>query len=213
MSNSVPPSDSVNYSNSHKKKEAEKQEVKKVTKGQVVERKKSLGRKFSDLFVGDDAQTVGEYLVQDVLVPALKNLISDAVGQGIDRFLFGGSGRGYAPSSRGRGHTGYNTMYSGSKPVRDRRDSSRELSSKARASHDFSEIILESRGDAEQIIDNLIAILEEYDVATVADLYSLAGITPSFVDNKWGWNDLRTADVRRVREGYLLVLPRVMDIG
>src|SRR5690606_24426648 len=96
----------VNYSsNSNKSKQpsdAEKPKIKQVTSGTVVERKKSLGSKFKETFAGDDAQSVGNYLLFDVIIPATKNLISDMVSQGIERLLFGTSAPRRGTLSSGR---------------------------------------------------------------------------------------------------------------
>ncbi len=67
---------------------------------------------------------------------------------------------------------------------------------------------LVSVDDAETVLDGLIFAIQEYDFVYVNDLYQMVGITPTFVDTKWGWNDLREAEIRRVREGWVLILPR-----
>ncbi len=57
MSDSLPPtSGSVSYGNSIKKKGQEKN-IQKVVIGEVGERKKPLGRRFVELFGGDDAKS------------------------------------------------------------------------------------------------------------------------------------------------------------
>lgn len=200
----------VNYSsNSNKSKKVDKPDkvVKQITSGAVVERKRSLGTKFKETFAGDDAQTVGNYILFDVIIPATKNLISDMVREGVDRFLFGSSSRarsGHSSSLVGN-RTSYNTMYKGSgKPVLP----AREMSTRGRAVHDFGEIILESRGEAEEVIDALVELIDTYGAATVADLYACVGISANFPDTKYGWTSLSTASVRHIREGYLLDLPR-----
>jgi hypothetical protein len=91
---------------------------------------------------------------------------------------------------------------------RDRDDRPRDLSRRARASHDFDEIILGTRVEATEVIDRLYDIIAKYEMATVSDLYDLIGVTGSWTDDKWGWVDLRGAGVTRVRNGYLLALPR-----
>ena len=56
-------------------------------------------------------------------------------------------------------------------------------------------------------------IIEEYDgIVTVADLYDLVGITDKYTDHKYGWTNLRNAKVERVRDGYMLKLPKVLPI-
>ena len=81
-----------------------------------------------------------------------------------------------------------------------------------RARLNFDDIILESRGEAEEVLSHLLELVENYGVASVADLYELVGITGSFTDNKYGWTNLSTASVSRVRDGYLLNLPNATPI-
>lgn len=81
------------------------------------------------------------------------------------------------------------------------------MSRQARSRHDFDEVVLTSRTEAEEVIDRLFEVVSRYGTATVADLYELVGITGTHTDNKWGWTDLRGAGVSRVRGGYLLDLP------
>ena len=66
--------------------------------------------------------------------------------------------------------------------------------------------------EAENIIDRLSDLIENYDTATVADLYDLAGITSNFTDDRWGWYTLEGASVSHLREGYLLNLPKPVPI-
>jgi hypothetical protein len=150
-----------------------------------------------------------------VIIPATKNLITDMVSQGIERLMFGDSKSRSSRISGGRStnYTSYNKMYSGAtRSDIDRPDGGRKMSERGRRTHDFDEVILEDRGEAEQVLDTLIEAIAEYDFATVTDLYDLVGITGSYVDDKWGWSDLRGSEVRRVREGYLLSLPKPQPI-
>lgn len=196
--------------NSHKAKEApkaktERVKLEKVITGEARKQKKSLGRKISETITGDDMRSVGNYLVMDVFVPALKNLIVDMLSQGAERAFYGDTRR----SRSGRpGYTSYNRAYTGSKPQEGRR----ELSQRSRASHDFDGIIIGDRGEAEKVIDDLVEVIRNYDVATVLDFYDLVDIRGNFVDEKWGWNDLRSAGVRRVRDGYLIDLPKPIEL-
>ena len=82
------------------------------------------------------------------------------------------------------------------------------MSHRARATHDFGEIIIPTRPEADAVLEGLFAILEEYDVVSVSDLYEMTGVTSHFTDRKWGWTDLRGSDIHRIREGWLLDLPR-----
>lgn len=207
---------SSNYpANSHKARvgdtadTTDRKKVDKVINGDAVKRKKGLGRKMAETFTGDDVQSVGTYILFDVVMPAAKTMISDAVSQGIERMLFGDGAR-RSTSKSSVGHTSYNRMYSGSS--RDNRSSERTMSPRARATHDFDEVILETRGEAEEVLDLLVDLLGKYDVVTVSDLYDAVGVSGSYTDDKWGWTNLKGAAIRRIRAGYLIDLPRPESI-
>lgn len=214
---------STNYpGNSHKAKakaetevssEKTKPKVESVVTGKVVKRKKGLGRKFAETFTGDDAQSVGTYIFFDVIVPAAKAMISDAASQGVERLLFGESARGRTSRTGGRSggsYTSYNKAYSPNRE--DRPSGPRQMSNRAQANHDFDEIILETRLEAEEVLDCMTDLIGKYDVATVADLYDLVDITGSFTDSKYGWTDLRGSSVSTIRGGFLLNLPKPTPI-
>lgn len=56
-------------------------------------------------------------------------------------------------------------------------------------------------------------LIDTYGLASVADLYDLVGKTCEYTDNNYGWNDIRSAAVVRVRDGYLLKLPRALPLN
>lgn len=188
------------------KRDAGEKDIQRVVSGEVTQRKQPLGKRFKEAFIGDDSGSVWGYVFLDVMIPAAKDMVSDAVSTGVERMLFG---EHRSPSSRARrssipGYTPYNRFSQpGTRP-----DPRVDYSRRARATHDFNEIIIDSRVEAEQVIDNLYHIIEKYEVATVADLYELVGIRAAFTDDKWGWTDIRGATVSRVRHGFLLDLPR-----
>lgn len=199
------PSNSVNRDKAPPERE---KRVKQVVKTTGRQRKKSAGRKVAETFTADDTGSVANYILMDVLIPAAKNMVSDAVSQGIERLLFGDSiPRSSSSGGTRRGnYTAYNKP-SGGSAVRGyaqttgRRDRNERLQG-------FQDVILESRGEANEVLDRLTDLCRDYDNATVSDLYDLVGITGSFTDNKWGWFTMNGATVRQVRGGgYLLVLP------
>lgn len=190
--------------NSNKKKASDQkserpEKFEKTITGEVVQRKKSLGKRIAETFTGDDSKTVGQFVLFEVILPAAKQMISDAASQGVERLLFGGESRGGRTVSR----VPYNRVTPSG-----RRDEPRAISQKARATHNFSEIVLETWAEAEKVLDDLTAAIEQYESATVADLLDMVGVTSTFQDNKYGWYELRDSHIRRVKEGYLLDLPR-----
>ena len=186
----------------------EPKKLERVVTGGVIRKKPSLGKRFMETFVGGDAKGVWLYVAYDVLIPAAKDMVSDAVSQGIERMLFGESVRGGSRSRQGYGYNPTRVAYNKISSNRYAPEPGRQISRRGRASHNFEEIILETRAEAEGVIDQLFTLTEKYGRATVADLYELVGVTGEYTDNKYGWTDLRGAGATRVRNGYLIDIPR-----
>ena len=184
--------------------------LEKVVTGVVKQQKRGISKKIAEIFLEDDTKSVGSYIFNDVLIPAAKVMISDMIGGGIEMLLFGDKrGRSSRRGESGRSFTSYGSFHRSTTRDKDRdRDRGREMSRAGRARHDFDEIVLETRGEAEEVLSHLIDLTIDYNQATVADLYDLVGISSNFTDNKYGWEDLRGVIPRRVRNGYLLDLPR-----
>jgi hypothetical protein len=205
-------------SNSHQSRtqpaeKAPEKVILRVVEGDVVRRKRPLGTRIREMFLGDDTKGVAEYVITDVLVPAWKDMVADAVSQGIERMIFGETRppgrRGGTRSSTFNNNTGH-VNYSRYGSNSNRREDPRSTgpSRRARATHDFDEIIIPTRREAEEVIEQLDIILEKYESVSVKDLYELVGVDSHYTDEKWGWTELRGASVSRISNGYLLNLPK-----
>jgi hypothetical protein len=218
MSDAQPPKKATNYGNlpSNSKKSADKadrptkpKEITPITSGTVVQRKKPLGKRIAESFQGDDTRSVGSYILFEVVLPAAKDLIVDTATQAIQRMMYGGDVR--PGSGARRGYTPYNKYGSG---VTGSRPNISTMSQRPnpRAVHDFSDLVMDNRAAADDVIDSLNEIIMAYDIATVADLYELVGITGSYTDDKWGWSNMAGARVVRVKDGYRIDLPRTISL-
>lgn len=183
----------------------------KIVSGEVIRKKKTGLAKLKENLGGDDMKSVGSYIVWDVFIPAAKDMINDAIRLGTERLIYGESKpRGVARGGgRQSGYSTYSSMY---KPV-ERPQQQRSLSRRTEQTQSFDEVTIKDRGEAEQIIEQLLVLIEDYGQAKVSDLYSMLGITASYVDDRWGWLDLSSASSRRVREGYLLDLPPAVPLN
>lgn len=188
------------YSRARRDMEEKGRRVKKVVSGKAWKHKPGFGKKLAETFLADEARNVAGYVLHDVIVPTAKKLVSEAIAGGLDMLLYGRR-RNDGARSGGKGYTSYGSHYRGA-------DVSRDIPRASRARHDFESIVLDTRGEAEDVLEHLVEIIDAYGEATVADLYDLVGVTSSFTDNKYGWTDLRSASASRVRDGYLLDLPR-----
>ena len=49
-------------------------------------------------------------------------------------------------------------------------------------------------------------------MVTVADMYDMADVPAPFTSSKYGWTNISRAETKRVRDGYILELPKAMPI-
>lgn len=196
--------------NSHKYKEEQKAaaseertKLDKVVTGTVQTKKKSAISKFSDVFIAKDAKSVGEFIVKDVIIPNVANLLEDIVIKGIRMFLRGESGPSNT-SSVGGSYVSYN-LYSNNQ--NNSSNQSRTLSG-----YDYKDVVLRDRRDAEIVLMRMREAIAEYGSVSVADMYDLLGETCNYTDNKYGWTNLSNAEPVRVRDGYLLKLPKALPL-
>lgn len=184
----------------------EPKKIEGVAVNKVTRRQKPLGRRFFETFVGgDDAKGVFDYITFDVIIPAVKDLASDAFSQMVDRFLYGDSQRSSSrrTSSRPSGSAGYVSYnrFSSSRPD-DRPPLPR------RATNDFDDLVFQTRAEALEVLDQMNDVIEKYGVVTQADVYEMAELSPQPIDHKWGWSDLSGARVTKVRDGHMILIPR-----
>lgn len=194
--------------NSYKYKEQQKaltadKKIEKVVKGTVKTRKRNGVTKLKDVFVNEDAKNVKSYIFSDVLVPAIKKLIYDIVNDGASMLLFGNT-------SSGRKKTiGSNVSY---RQFYDSKVEDRRPVSSSR--FDYDDLIFESRGEAEAALSKMDEVIDVYGTVSVADLYDMCELTAPYTSNKYGWSNIQTAEVARLRDGgYVLKLPRALPIS
>ena len=184
----------------------EKKKVEKVVTGVAKVKKKSEVSKLKDIFISEDASNVKSYIIMDVLVPAIKKAIADIVTNGIDMILYGETGHSKRSSSSSK--ISYRSYY-------DRRDDDRRYDrdrSLVKQGYDYDDVIIETRGEADAVISRMDEIIDMYGRVSVADLYDLVGITGNYTDNNYGWTNLASAEPIRVRDGYVIKLPKAMPI-
>lgn len=189
------------FKEEQKLKEREKK-VEKVITGKVITKKKSFFSKLLDEFISDDANSVGSYILKDVIIPNAKKIISDIIVDGTDIILYGESRKAGRRSIADK--VSYN-KFSGSGQVRNERPA-------LNTNYSYDNIILTSRTDAEEVLDRMYEILDTYGLVRVGDLFDLVGKTGFPTDNNYGWLSLNKAEIVRVRDGYWLKMPRAVPI-
>lgn len=197
----------------------ESEEVKepKELSGSVTQRKRSLIRKVTDIFLKDGASPteIKRYLIEEVLVPAVLDNIADAITAAVEMRFFGDVRRGSRRGSKGTGRTGSVVNYGGYFTGGDRREKVTKTNRETSSREPIDEMIFETRGDAERVLSDMQEVLEQYPQITVADYidilkqYGISVREIEHTDNKYGWKDLSSVEPRRARGGgYYLDLPR-----
>ena len=175
--------------NSHKMKDeqktlpdksSEEKKIEKVISGSAKSKKKGEMQKFADVFISEDVGNVKNYIFMEVLVPAVKKAISDIVTNGVDMILYGETRQ---KKNSNTTKVSYGKYYGNSREQEQRSSSYRQS---GRTGFDYDEIIFETRGDAESVLDAMNEIISQYGVVSVGDLYDLADVsTDNFAVNKY----------------------------
>ena len=182
---------------------SENRSIEKVVKNPVKTKKKNELLKFAEVFIADDISHVGSSLWEGVIVPVIKDTIVDILTKGAN-MLFHGSAKGTSTTKSTASRISYRDYYD--------KDAKRVVETQPRAKFDYEDMVIDTRGEAEEILDQMDAIIEKYGFVRVSDLYEMMDITAPYTGNNYGWTDIHTAKVVPTRGGYTLKLPRVIPL-
>ena len=182
--------------------------------GKIRKMKKSPGQKLLETFVHEDVKDVKGYIISDVLIPAVKDTFAAIIHGTTDMLLYGETR--HRRESRDRtnysrisyGGSSYSSLDRNEKRRRERehpRDDGEETVS-------LDDIIFERRDEAQECLDRLNDYIDMYGPVSVSDFYSMVGEAGQFTDCEFGWDNLVQAQVRRVRDGYMIKFPRPYPI-
>lgn len=199
-------SNSIKKKNEPEKTPEKEKVIKKVADATLVEKKSKLAG-----LVETDLKTAGNSLVKEVIFPGMIRFVSDTLHAAVDSFLFPGQ----EPKKTKGTWVSYNN-YSSNKgqPRRTVYQENRESHTTKR---DLNDVELDSRQEAETVIDTMMDLCQQYDdVCSVSDYLEMVGLTGEYTDNDYGWSttDLKSAYVTRGRNGrYSIKLPKPHPIN
>lgn len=191
-----------NSQRSNRPPEPERPKIEPIITSPIKRRKTPLGRRLTQNFIGGDVQSTREFVVTDIVVPTIRDLLLDVIRGAAERLIFPDAAPGRGRSSRHGGPINYAGMSGrgpSSSPMRTRSSSS---------SYSIDDIVFPSRAEAIEVCDRLEFYLDKYGIVAVGDLYGLVGIPTTPIDHNWGWKTLDQASIRHSRDGYILILPR-----
>lgn len=185
------------------KSENQHEKQKPVVKGQVITKKKSMIARFAQSLIGDSISSIGQRMLDEVVIPGVRDTIINAAYT-----IFGGSpnqSRPYVSSPAGK--INYSNITNPTKasmgvtPVVPQKHT-----------YEYDSLIFSTRGDAEAVLNGLAQTIYEYGMAKVSDLFEFAQVSFDHTALKYGWTDISTARVVRVRDGWTINLPKAMPI-
>ncbi len=182
---------------------AKDKNLKPVANGIVRKKKKTGIQKFSDIFFAEDLGTVKEYIFKEVIIPLLKSTFVTMVSNATEVAIYGET-------------SGPKKKIPGARVAYDRvTDPARRRNYHVvqKESYDYGDAIVNTRAEAEEALETLSAVIEQYDMASVADLFDIIGVTPESTDYNYGWESISSASAVRLRDGrYMLKLPRATPL-
>ena len=188
----------------HDNTELNNRKINAVVSGSAKTKKKSEIRKAADIFISEDVHNLKNYLLMDVILPAVKRGIMGA----LDMILNGGKvGNYYNDNNSRTPKVSYRNYYD--EPRDDRRYGGQQ---RARTRFDYEDIIYQTRGDAEAVLQQMYEVVDRYGLVTVGDMYDMARLDQPYTSNKYGWTRLNNVEVVRSGNGYTLRLPRALPL-
>lgn len=174
----------------------------KVVKGAVTTKKKSEVRKFTEVFVAEDAGSVWDHLLHEMVIPMTKNLLVD-FGQAFIERMITGTSRG---SSRGVNLN--NPPYTSYSSISTNNNIRYANPGTTVTRFDYEDITFTTAGDANAVLDQLDFFTRKYGLARVSDFYDVCGLTAPPTAHNYGWTNLNRARVISVHGGFALELPK-----
>ena len=180
-----------------------------ISKPAVIEEKKGWD-KVANSFINEDKASIKNYIVFDVLIPAVKKTIQTIVTNGVSMLLFGEAADKRNTQDIPASRVSYRSYYNDPQQSYFKND---RYYSRPQSMADYNNILLEDRGDCEILLDQMNATISKYGFVKVADLYDFVGLRSNYTDNNYGWTDLRAAEICRQSDGrYWIRFPRAMAI-
>lgn len=196
-------------SNKAKAEAAEKKEKPKFTKvidGDVTVSKNGILKRIFKNFIKEDARTVFDYALEEVVAPGLKTVLANVINTSVDMFFWGKGGK---TKNQGSNVTkiSYENCYG---------TIQQKSPGKSSGSYFFADPEFPTRDKADEVLKAMKEALALYQNVSVADLYDMAGVTGSMRpnDNKYGWRNLDNAEVvRRIDGKYVISFPNAVPVA
>ena len=151
--------------------------------------------------LANEIRAIGNSLFETTLLPSLKSIVVDFLNTGVSMLILGRN----TGSQHGVGrHTSYNKRYKTRQKPWQNRQPRQNIQQTEEV---FEDIFFDERDDAELVLGRLMELIHEYGRATMGDLYNMCGLSPNYIHEDWGWNNLNNCRVQYTMNGYVIDLP------
>lgn len=212
--NEIPVKDNMKVENQEEEVQSEakeKKHLKKVVQAQPTKVKRSLiGRLVNGVMGPDGLPGIGAYVNDEIIKPAVKNIIYDAITSGLSRAL-NMDHKAYRPH-QGGGHGPNRTQYNSRSNSSSRPAPHEERRSVRPARYGVDDYVIDDRHAASEVLVTLTEAADRYDSVSVADYYDLIGVPSQYTDNTYGWtiDSISQATIVPARGGgYIIKFPAV----
>lgn len=174
----------------------------------VRQRKSGIGKKLADIFIANDPAYVKDYVFYKICVPAVQDTLLDMVWGGLSMLFREGDVR--APKM-GRRSSFYHGAYDERGSSKITREGPSRSSERHSGSRRIDDLEFDERADAEEVLERVMALAEEYGNVAIADVFDICDMDHSYTDRDWGWDAeaLSRVKVERLGRGkYTLYFPR-----
>ena len=205
MNNDYTPN-SHKFKEEHKQKALTEKKVEKVVTGKVKTVKKSGFRKIVDGIKSKDFKGIATYVINDHVIPGVKDMVWKAGKNAWEMMIYGEVSRDKKSNNSWRAdYVSYNRFSDRS----DNRYSSRQEN---KAPRHYEDLRFETYKEAEEVLDSMQGMIDQYDAVSILALYEMCGINGDYTDNRYGWENIANASVGRDRDGYYLALPKAVPL-
>lgn len=191
-------------SNIEKSRQANSTERHNEAKAVAQGRLKTVKRRtrLSDIFTPEDTSSVASFVFTRLIIPRLQVLAVDTINA-VARAIFLGERTSEPSRKTPGGYTSYQGYYGGEKKSAAKLGSSK----KTNGSFQFQEVVVDSYGDAQLILDRLDEQLDDQGYVTVSYLYEASGLPCPFTGNYYGWENISSARIVTDSDGYRIEMP------
>lgn len=197
-------------------------------------KKSLLSRLITGLVGPDGASNIGGYISEEIVKPAIKNIVVDtamsginiavdAITSGINMAVYGDRGVPNRGPRYGNHHyrpnTNYGNAYSsrptptaertyGREPIAEPRRANVGSSSSRYGVEEYS---ITQRHDAAHVLTSLTEFADRFGMVSVADYYDLIKVESNYTDNNYGWKHdaITAARIVPLRGEYVIKFPPV----